>query len=183
MKTAESTMTDDQRARYERDVLPQAKSLLKYAYSLTGNFPDAEDLTQDTLLKAFRKFHQYQDGTNIRAWLFTILKSNFISDVRKANRQPQKRDSEWETEADTASFSPGPDIELLETALDERMVEALNALPEQFREALFWVDFQGFTLKDAAAMLDRPSGTLMSQVYRGRRKLLAALQEGDAKWN
>ena len=146
---------------------------------LTRNRADAEDLVQDTFVKAFRHSGQFKRGTNLRAWLYTILHNTWRNRRRDAGRDAVDVDSD-QVEQLTASGSGGEQIEtperiLLRSTLDADLQAALDSLPEAFREAVWLRDVEEFTYAEIAEMLTVPIGTVMSRISRGRRMLFEKL--------
>jgi RNA polymerase sigma-70 factor, ECF subfamily len=162
---------------FERDALACIDSLYGAALRLTANPADAEDLVQDTYLKAFRSSNQFEPGTNLKAWLFTILRNTFLNRRRRAAKEPIAVESE-EIERMAAGL-PGdpvtPEQLLLRDTIDADLQAALDALPEAFREAVWLRDVEEFTYAEMAAMLSVPIGTVMSRISRGRRLLFDRL--------
>ncbi|MBA3728320.1 MAG: sigma-70 family RNA polymerase sigma factor [Actinobacteria bacterium] len=164
-------------ARFERDALPLLSGLYSAAYRLTRNAADAEDLVQETFLRAYRGFAQFKEGTNLKAWLYRILTNTFINIYRKKQREPQTI-SEDEVE-DWYLYSkmvgegmePSAETSVIESLPDEEVQEALSSLPEQFRIAVLLADVEGFSYKEIADITDVPIGTVMSRLHRGRKAL------------
>jgi RNA polymerase sigma-70 factor (ECF subfamily) len=158
-------------------------SLYGTALRLTRRQADAEDLVQDTYLKAFRSAGQFQRGTNLKAWLFTILHNTFRNMRRHDGRNPVDVDSEYVEQAPAnAAGDFSPEELLTRAALDVDLQEALDALPEAFRQAVWLRDVEELTYAEIADVLDVPIGTVMSRISRGRRALYERLQKrGDRK--
>ena len=158
---------------FERDALACLDSLYGAGLRLTANPADAEDLVQDTYLKAFRAVDQFEPGTNIKAWLFTILHNTFLNRRRRAAREPVAVESdEIERLAADLTVNPvTPEQLLLRDTLDVDLQAALDGLPEAFRQAVWLRDVEEFTYAEIASMLEVPIGTVMSRISRGRRLL------------
>ena len=168
---------------FSREALSYVDSLYGTALRLTRRQADAEDLVQDTYLKAFRSAGQFQRGTNLKAWLFTILHNTFRNMRRHDGRNPVDVDSEFVEQAPARSAGDFSPEELLTRAtLDTDLQEALDALPEAFRQAVWLRDVEELTYAEIAGVLDVPIGTVMSRISRGRRALYDRLQKrGDGK--
>jgi len=152
------------------------------ALRLTRRPADAEDLVQDTYLKAFRSAGQFQRGTNLKAWLFTILHNTFRNMRRHDGRNPVDVDSEYIEQAPARTANDFSPEELLTRAtLDVDLQEALDALPEAFRQAVWLRDVEELTYAEIAEVLDVPIGTVMSRISRGRRALYERLHKGESK--
>jgi len=153
--------------RFEAEALPHLRSLYGTAYRMTHNAHDAEDLVQETFLRAYRAFDRFQPGTNIRAWLFTILHRARTDSFRKASRSPQ-----------TVELAAEPAVPPPQDALasgGEDLVHALSNLPEVFRTAVVLRDVEDLSYQEIARALEVPVGTVMSRIHRGRSLLRAAL--------
>ena len=171
------TSERDLRSRFEADALPLLSNLYTAAYRLTRNAADAEDLVQETFLRAYRGFHQFEPGTNLKAWIYRILTNTFINSYRKKQREPQTvSDDEVEdwylySKMVEDGAEPSAEASVLESLPDEDVQEALSSLPEPFRIAVLLADVEGFSYKEIAEITEVPIGTVMSRLHRGRRAL------------
>jgi RNA polymerase sigma-70 factor, ECF subfamily len=171
------------RARFERDVVPLIPNLYGAALRLTRNPQDAEDLVQETYLRAYRGFTSFQEGTNLRAWMYRILTNTFINSYRKKQRQPVTVSDEdiedWYLydKLGESGVEVSAETEVLEKIPDEDVQKALEELPENFRMAVLLADVEGFSYREIAEILQIPIGTVMSRLHRGRKALQKALWE------
>ena len=180
-----TTETAEERAqRFERDAMPYIDQLYGAAMRMTRNPTDAEDLVQETYLKAFGAFRSFTEGTNLKAWLFRILTNTYINIYRKKQRQPYQSATDdltdgqlHEAESHTARGLRSAETEALDRLADSDVVEALAAIPEDFRLAVYLVDVEGFAYKEAAEIMGTPVGTVMSRLHRGRKLLRASLTD------
>lgn len=162
---------------FAQAALSHIDSLYGTALRLTRRAADAEDLVQDTYLKAFRSAHQFEPGTNLKAWLFTILHNTFRNARRHDGRNPVDVDSEAvERAVGTGPSEQSPEQILTRATLDANLQAALDALPDAFRQAVWLRDVEELTYAEMAQVLDVPIGTVMSRISRGRRALLAGVQ-------
>jgi len=166
---------------FEAAAMPYLDPLYNAAYRMARNPQDAEDLVQETYLKAYKYYDKFEEGTNLKAWLFKILKNTFINSYRKKQQAPPKADfadieESFETTVrDDSGQARNPEEELLEKVLDEDVQHAMEELPHDYRMVVLLADLEGFSYKEIADILEIPVGTVMSRLYRGRRLLEEAL--------
>ncbi len=161
---------------FNQEMLPHLDALYNFALRLTYDSTDAEDLVQESLVKAYRFFHSYEKGTNAKAWLFRILRNSFINNYRKQSRQPQQIDydevsSFYETIRSEQSESTDMESKMYDEMMDDELSNALDQLPEDFRTVVMLCDVEDFTYEEIANMLDVPIGTIRSRLHRGRNLL------------
>jgi len=162
---------------FDKEFIPHIHSMYNFAFRLTNDEDDANDLIQDTYLKAFRFINSFSEGTNAKAWLFRILKNSFINDFRKKSKEPAKVDYQdvettYNSEED-AETNQTVDlrVESVQDLIGDEIANALNALPVDFRTVIILCDVEGFTYEEMAKILDIPIGTVRSRLHRARMLL------------
>jgi RNA polymerase sigma-70 factor (ECF subfamily) len=168
-------------AAFEAEALSHLDALYRAALRITRNRADAEDLVQETFMKAFRAAGRFERGTNLRAWLFTILMNTARNQRRDAARDRVIVDSPAVDEAPVAAPGADPESLLLRGVLDQELQQALDALPDAFREAVWLRDVEEFSYAEIAGILAIPIGTVMSRIARGRRLLYDRLTAARSK--
>ncbi len=172
------------KAKFVDLAMEHMPSLYTAALRMTRNAADAEDLVQETYLKAFRGFHTFQEGTNLKAWLYRILTNTYINTYRAKKRRPEQADVDDVEDLflyrrlgglEAASAGRSAEEQVLDRFTDAEVKEAVESLPEQFRMVLLLADVEGFSYKEIAEILDIPIGTVMSRLHRGRRAMQKAL--------
>ncbi len=167
---------------FDDEFMPHINSMYNFAFRLTMDEDDANDLVQDTYLKAFRFINSFQKGTNAKAWLFRILKNSFINDYRKKSKEPAKVDyQEVETfynseDAEADNITPDLRSESLSEMIGDEVANALNSLAVDFRTVIILCDIEGFTYEEMAKILDIPIGTVRSRLHRARNLLKEKLR-------
>jgi RNA polymerase sigma-70 factor (ECF subfamily) len=161
---------------FEKELLPHVGALQTFAYHLTYNQEDADDLVQETYLKAYRFIDKYEKGTNAKAWLFKILKNAYINEYRKRVKQPTKVDFEdivafHDTDDDRVSGYSDLREEIFLHMMGDEVTSAINSLPLDFRTVILLCDIEGFTYEEIAAIIDVPIGTVRSRLFRARNLL------------
>ncbi len=167
--------------RFELELMPVIDALYNFAFRLTLDEDDANDLVQETYLKAYRFFDYFEQGTNAKAWLFRILKNSFINDFRRKSKQPAKVDyseiegyynsEEVESDADAGGSTTDMRAQVTQELIGDEVARALNSLPIDFRTVIILCDLEGFTYEEMAKILDIPIGTVRSRLHRARQSL------------
>ena len=161
---------------FEQEFFPHADALYNFAYHLTYDEEDANDLVQETFLKSYRFINSYQLGTNAKAWLFKILKNAFINQYRKKSKRPTQVDYEdivSHHDADSGKFSGSVDLrqEIFQGMMGDEVSNAINALPVDFKSVILLCDIEGFTYEEISKIVDIPIGTVRSRLHRARNML------------
>lgn len=171
-------------ADFAEQAMQHMSSLYSGALRMTRNPADAEDLVQETYLKAYRGFGGFQEGTNLKAWLYRILTNTFINNYRAKKRRPEESELDEVEDLylyrrlgglEAAEVGRSAEDELLDHVTDSEVKDAIESLPEKFRVAVLLADVEGFSYKEIAQILDVPIGTVMSRLHRGRKGLQKAL--------
>jgi len=168
--------------QFEKEFMPLINSLYNFAYRLTLDEDDANDLVQETYMKAYRFFDSYEQGTNAKAWLFRILKNSFINDFRKKSKQPSKVDyneveSFYNSDEVDEKITTDLRIDTVQDMIGDEVATALNALAVDFRTIIILCDLEGFTYEEMAKILDIPIGTVRSRLHRARNLLKEKLKK------
>jgi RNA polymerase sigma-70 factor (ECF subfamily) len=163
---------------FEAQAMPFIDQLYAAAMRMTRNPSDAQDLVQETFVKAFASFKQFEQGTNLKAWLYRILTNTFINTYRKKQREPYQGTiddlEDWQlggAESTTATSSRSAEAEAIDHLPDSAVKDALQSIPEDFRLAVYFADVEGFSYQEIAEIMKTPIGTVMSRLHRGRRLL------------
>lgn len=174
-----SAQPDDRRDAFETEALPHLDAVYRMALRLAGDESQAEDLTQETVLKAYRSWHQYKSGTNVRAWLLTILRHTFINQYRKAKRSGHTVDVN-EVEGFTVFHNVmdvDPEGSFFSRIVDDEVLRAIDRLPEEFRETLVLSDVEQMSYAEIAEITGVPVGTVKSRLFRARQALQKELYD------
>jgi RNA polymerase sigma-70 factor (ECF subfamily) len=176
--TSEATKkkVSDRDSEFQREAVPHMDALYNYALRMTGDPNNADDLLQDTYLKAYRFWDKYEKGTNIRAWLFRIMKNSYINLYRKASKEPDTVDYDdvqnfYQTIRDQSTDPNDLQEKLFGNLLGDDVARALESLPEDFRTVIILCDIEGFTYEEIAEFVECPVGTVRSRLHRGRKLL------------
>jgi RNA polymerase sigma-70 factor, ECF subfamily len=167
---------------FNEEIMPHLDALYNFALRLTSDPNDAEDLVQDSIVKAYRFFNSYEKGTNAKAWLFRILKNSYINNYRKKSKKPQQVDYDevstfYETVRAERTDTSDLEDKMYRELMDDDITGALEELPEDFRTVVLLCDVEGFTYEEIANMLDVPIGTIRSRLHRGRNLLKVQLMD------
>lgn len=172
------------REDFTAQALPLLDQLYATAYRFTGNAADAQDLLQDTFVRAFSSFHTFTPGTNLKAWMYRILQNTFINTYRRQQRRPQEVESEnvtdWEMYQASSHDPTGlrsAEAEAFNSLTDSVVVQALEEMPVTYREAVVLADVEGFSYQEIAEIMGTPPGTVMSRIHRGRAMLRKRLTD------
>jgi|SRR5699024_10381017 len=165
---------------FQEEIVPHLDAMYNFALRLTSDPNDAEDLVQDTIVKAYRFFSSYEKGTNAKAWLFRILKNSYINNYRKRSKQPSQVDYDeiatfYETIRSDRTDTTDLESQMFRQLVDDDISNALEKLPEDFRTVVLLCDVESFTYEEISNMLDVPIGTIRSRLHRGRNLLKAEL--------
>ena len=171
---------------FNEEIIPHLDALYNFGLRLTSDPNDAEDLVQDTIVKAYRFFSSYEKGTNAKAWLFRILKNSYINNYRKRSKKPQEVDYDevatfYETIRAERTETSDLEDKMFRELIDDELSQALDNIPEDFRTVVLLCDVEDFTYEEIANMLDVPIGTIRSRLHRGRNLLKAELMDYASK--
>jgi RNA polymerase sigma-70 factor, ECF subfamily len=183
----ELTKQENKKQRdFNEEMIPHLDALYNFGLRLTADPNDAEDLVQDTIVKAYRFFSSYEKGTNAKAWLFRILKNSYINNYRKKSKKPQEVDYDevstfYETVRAERTETSDLEDKMFRELIDDDLSRALDSIPEDFRTVVLLCDVEDFTYEEIANMLDVPIGTIRSRLHRGRNLLKVQLMEYASK--
>lgn len=182
--TTELQQETTKASSFEELAMPYVDQLYSVALKMTYNQQDAQDLVQETYMKAYKSFNQFEQGTNIKAWLYRILTNTFINSYRKKQKSPKQVDSDeitdWQINNTDQSQNFGlrsAEVEVLESMSDETVKKALQDLPKDYQVVIYFADIEGYSYKEIAEILGIPAGTVMSRLHRARTKLRKNLSE------
>lgn len=177
-------MADEDTTSFEEQALPLLDQLYGGALRMTRNPQDAEDLVQETYLKAYKAFDSFKSGTNLKAWLYRIMTNTYINSYRKAQRRPVESSADeltdfqlYTTSGHDSTGLESAEVEALKAMPDSTISGAMNDLPEDYRMVVYYADVAGLAYKEIAEVMDTPLGTVMSRLHRGRKLLRQALKE------
>ncbi|MBE7340014.1 sigma-70 family RNA polymerase sigma factor [Corynebacterium aurimucosum] len=184
MATETTSETLQKQRLFEEQALPLLDQLYGGAMRLTRNPQDAEDLIQETYLKAYSNFDSFKQGTNLKAWLYRIMTNTYINSYRKAKRRPLESSADelsdfqlYTTAGHDSTGLESAEVEALKQMPDSEISEAMNDLPEDYRMVVYYADVVGLAYKEIADVMGTPLGTVMSRLHRGRKLLRAALKD------
>jgi len=177
-----NTNMDQLYADFQEEAVPHMDTLYNFAIRMTGDPDEADDLVQETMLKAFRFFDKFEKGTNCKAWLFRILKNTYINEYRKISKEPNKVDYDdiqnfYENIKASDVKSQHYEEDAFSRLLDDDISSAITQLPEDFRTVIILSDIEGFTYEEIADFIDCPIGTVRSRLHRARKMLYAKLYD------
>jgi RNA polymerase sigma-70 factor (ECF subfamily) len=177
----------EKQQKFENETVPHQDALYNYALKIARNADDAQDLLQETYYKAYKSYHQFENGTNSKAWMFMILKNTFINNYRKTKREPAKLDYDeiediYENIKSDQAKDNNLDLDFYNNLLDDELSEALSKIPSKMREVFLLCDLEGYTYEEIAEVTEIPIGTVRSRLHRAR-KLLQDELFGYAKEN
>jgi RNA polymerase sigma-70 factor, ECF subfamily len=169
-------------AEFQKVIMPHVDALFNYAMRITGDSDDADDLVQETLLKAFRFFNKFEKGTNAKAWLYRILKNSYINDYRRQVKEPTKVDYEdvqnfYENIKSSDVQTQHYEEDSFSNSMDDNISSAIAKLPEDFRTVIILSDIEGYTYEEVADFVDCPVGTVRSRLHRARKMLYSQLYD------
>ncbi|MDO5077264.1 sigma-70 family RNA polymerase sigma factor [Corynebacterium sp.] len=177
-------MTENSSARFEAEALPLLDQLYGGALRMTRNPADAEDLVQETYMRAYQAFDSFKPGTNLKAWLYRIMTNLYINSYRKAQRQPSQLPTDEITDHQLLQSSQhlstgleSAEVEALKLLPNSEIAQALNDLPEDYRMVVYYADVEGLAYKEIAEIMGTPLGTVMSRLHRGRKQLRSVLKD------
>ena len=177
-------VSDDLKARFNEEAMPLLDQLYGGALRMTRNPQDAEDLVQETYLKAYKNFGSFTPGTNLKAWLYRIMTNTYINSYRKKQRRPLETSADDVTDNQLYTSSShdstgleSAEVEALKAMPNSRISEALNALNEDYRMVVYYADVEGMAYKEIAEVMEIPIGTVMSRLHRGRKQLRGMLKD------
>jgi RNA polymerase sigma-70 factor, ECF subfamily len=183
-KSTSDIPSPELKQRFEKDALGYIDMLYRTALRMTRSAPDAQDLVQETYAKAYAAFHRFEEGTNLKAWLFRILTNTFITNYRKNQRNPYKGGTDelvdWNLTRASSNAPAGlksAEIEALDLITDNKIIDALMQLPEEFRMVIYLADVEGFSYKEISEIMQSPIGTVMSRLHRARKTLRELLED------
>ena len=180
----ETELATDLKTRFTEEAMPLLDQLYGGALRMTRNPQDAEDLVQETYLKAYNAFDSFKPGTNLKAWLYRIMTNTYINNYRKMKRRPLETSAEDVTDSQLYTSSShdstgleSAEVEALKMMPNSRISDALNALNEDYRMVVYYADVEGLAYKEIAEVMEIPLGTVMSRLHRGRKQLREMLKD------